>query len=114
MTTKIEKIGQVQEEAKSELNKSQKKVKILEKQLQMLIRKNRQLEKKIGVSKKENDRLLDVVKTHRHEADLSQKEAHRLVFENSRFKSFVSDKEKKLTKYLEACEVKFAKMKVHF
>ena len=86
----------------------------MEKKLQMLIRNNRQLEKKIGVSKKENDRLLDVVKTHRYEADLSQKEARCLVFENSRFKSFVSDKEKNLTKDLEACEVKFAKMKERF
>ena len=89
-------------------------MKSLEKQLQMIIRKNCQLEKKIGVSKKENDHLLDVVKTHRHEADLSQKEARRLVFGNSRFKRFVSDKEKNLTKYLEACEVKFAKMKERF
>jgi hypothetical protein len=80
----------------------------------MIIRKKRQLDNKIGVSKKENDRLLDVVKTHRHEADLSQKEARRLVFENSRFKSFVYDKEKKLTKDLEACEVKFAKIKERF
>ena len=86
----------------------------MENQLKMLIRKNLQLENKIGVSKKENDRLLDVVKTHRHEADLSQKEACCLVFKNSRFKSFVYDKEKKLTKDLEACEVKFAKMKERF
>ena len=82
-----------------------------EKKIQMLMKNNHQLERKMEASKKENEGLLVVVKKSRHEADLSKKEALRLLFENARFSSFVSGKEKKLSKDLDACELKFVKMK---
>ena len=62
----------------------------------------------------ENEGLLVVVKKSRHEADLSKKEACILLFQNARFSSFVSDKEKKLSKDLDACELKFVKIKERF
>ena len=114
MTTRIEKNGQVQDEAQFELKKSQKKVKRLEKQIKMLMKNNHQLERKMEASKKENEGILVVVKKSHHEAGLSKKEARRLLFENARFSSFVSDKEKKLSKDLDACELKFVKIKERF
>ena len=89
-------------------------VKSLEKQIQMLMKKNHQLEIKMEASKKENEGLLVVVKKSRHEADLIKKDARCLLFENARFSSFVSDNEKKLSKDLDACELKFVKMKERF
>ena len=114
MTTKMEKNGKVKVEAQSELKMSQKKVKSLEKQVQILLRKNCQLEGKMESCKKENVRLLDVIKKHQSEANLRKKEAHRLLFENAKFSNFVSDKDKTLSKDLDASEVKFVKMKESF
>ena len=89
-------------------------MKSLEKQIQMLMKNNHQLERKMEASKKENEGLLVVVKKSCHEADLSKKEARRLLFENARFSSFVSDKEKNLSKDLDACEPKFVKINQRF
>ena len=58
--------------------------------------------------------LLEVIKKHQSKANLSKKEARRLLFENAKFSNFVSDKEKKLSKDLDASEVKFVKMKERF